>query len=472
MTLIWARDKYYMAYAIGTADLTAWDNARAALLVGELNALDWFHHASITHTKPIYREINPMTAGHIPKRIQVGRKRGRLATTHYFQTAILTYAAMGKCVTTANGAEVTSVICVAASAITTGDYFLINAISGAGATVENYVWINKAGGGGDPTPGGVGIEVAILADDTAAQVATKLKDVMNAEANYGAAVADTVVTITNTNAGAVVDAADVNTDFTISVTVQGTSTHTITKATDENPIRLAFHYEKEGGTAQRRKDMMGFIPNILEISVSERDPIAMQTYTGGFAYTGPGADLAQPTAHAQYLLAPFTWYDYKNSSGASAFTYNDGDINVDIVDLVMRFGWTRSLFGAISNHYPSNGLVQPPFIGEIDLGVRLTDATGTGIDTISDLRAVASAEGATEYAGDLDFIADFYRSATIYTKYTWDKMMIDPESYEEVFQSEGDWFDGCRFTLRFLNENSSLAVVEKNPLSKIYYENT
>jgi len=471
VVLIWARDKYYMAYAIGTVDLDAWDHNHAALIAADLNSLDWFHHASITHTKPKYININPMTAGHYPKRIQTGRTLGRLATTHYFQTAILSYAAMGKCVTAANGAEITTVECVAGAAITTGDYFLINTINGAGATVENYVWINKAGGGGDPAPGPTGIVVAILAGDTAAQVATKVKDVMDLEANYGATVVDTVVTITNTNAGAVVDASDYNTDFTIAVTTQGTSIHTITKATDENPIRLAFHYEKEGGTAQRRKDMEGFVPSMVEISVSEKNPIAMQTYTGQFSYTGPGSDLAQPTAHSQKLLAPFSWSDYKRSSGASAFTYNGGAINVDIVDIVMRFGWTGALFGAYSDFYPANGLVQPPFVGEIKLGVRLTDTGGTGIDTIADLRAVASAEGPSQYVGDLNFIADFYRSATIYNKYTWDKMMVDPDSYEEVFQSEGEWFDGCKFTLKFLNENSSLSVEEKNPLSKIYYEN-
>ncbi|BDI54970.1 MAG: major tail protein [Lokiarchaeia virus VerdaV4] len=466
MTLIWARDKYYMAYAIGTVDLDAWDHNRAALIAADLNALDWFHHASIIHTKPIYKEVNPMTASHYPKRIQTGRKRGRLATTHYFQTAILTYAAMGACTTSHNGAEVTTVKCVAGSALTAADYFFINCIE-----ANNYIWFTVDGGGADPTPGGIAIgPCVVLSTDTPAEIAGKLKTTMNA-GNYGATVATDTVTITNVSTGAVVDASDGNTDFTIAITTQGTDNHAITKATDENPIRLAFHYKKEGGTAQRRKDMEGFIPGMMKISVSENSPIAMQTYTGQFVYTGPGDDLAQPTAHAQYLLAPFSWYDYKHASGASAFTYNSGDINVDIVDIVMKFGWTGALFGAYSGYYPSNGLVQPPFIGEVELGVRLTDAGGTGIDTISDLRAVASAEGAAEYDGDLDFIADFYRSATIYNKYTWDKMMIDPDSYEEVFMSEGEWFDGCRFTLKFLNENSSLAVEEKNPLSKIYYEN-
>ena len=42
---------------------------------------------------------------------------------------------------------------------------------------------------------------------------------------------------------------------------------------------------------------------------------------------------------------------------------------------------------------------------------------------------------------------------------------------EEVFQAEGSWFDGIKFTLEFLDENSSLAVEEKNALNNDYYEN-
>ena len=464
MVLLMARDGYYVAYAIGT-DLTAWGNAQAALLVGELNALDWFYSASITHTKPRTINLNPMTATHYPKRLQTGRTQGSLATIHYLQTGILTYAVMGACTTAANGAEVTSITCVAGSALTAADYYFINCVNGAGATVENYVWFTVDAGGADPTPGGTGIgPCAVLSGDTADQVAAKLKITMDA-GNYGATVATNIVTVTNANAGAVDDAVDGNTGFTITTTTQGSSTHTITKHTTEAPIRLAFHYEKEGASANRRKDVMGFIPNNIEISVSESSPIAMQTYNANFAFTGAGSDLAQPTAFPQATLPPYSWYDYKHVSGASEFKYNGGAINVDIVDITMRIGWEGSLFKTYnSSGYPTDGLVKPPFVGEVDLGVRLTDEAGTVLDDISDL-----AHGA--YAGDLDFICDFYKSAIHYNKYTWDKMFIDPDSYEEVFQAEGEWFDGRRFTLVWLDETSSLAVEEKNNLDKTQYEN-
>jgi len=349
-----ARDGYYMAYACGT-DLTAWRNADAALAVAELNAMDWFIGASVTHTKPKTININPMTAGHYPKRVQTGRQRGKIASTHYLQTGILTYAVMGACSTA---------------------------------------------GAGDPY------------------------------------------------------------------------TKTITKQTTETPENFAFHFEKEGTTDSRRKDCLGVVPRSIDISVSEIDPIAKQTYNAEFALTKAGGDLAQPTAFTQGNLPPLTWYNYKSSSGASDFTYNSGAIDVDIIDVDMHIGWSDALFGTYdATGYPTNGLCVPPFVGSVDLGVRLTDAAGTALDAISDLRAVVSSEGAAEYAGDIDFIADFYVGANDYLKYTWSDMYIDVESYEEVFMEEGDWFDGIRFTLRFKDESSTLAVEEKSLLSKVYYEN-
>lgn len=352
MTLLMARDGYYVASAQndnGSAtDLTAWDNSQAALVVDELNAIDWFYAANVVHTKPRTQTINPMTATHYPKRLQVGRTLGRLSTTHYLQTGIFTWFIMGACSTT---------------------------------------------GASDPY------------------------------------------------------------------------THAITKQTGEEPPYVAFHLEKEGTNANRRKDILGVVPTGLGIMVSERSPIAMQTYNCSFAYTGTGSDLAQPTALTQASHTPYTWYNYKDDSGSTAFTYNGGAINVDIVSINMRIGWSGELFGTYdSNGYPTDGKVVPPFDSSVTVGVRITDAADTALDTISDL-----AHGS--YAGDLDLIVDFYASASRYLKFTWDKMYVDPDSYAEVFQSEGNWFDGVTFDLRFKDENSSLAVEEKNALDKTYYEN-
>ena len=462
-----ARDGYYVSYAIGT-DLTQWDNDQVALIVTETNAMDWFISASLRHTKPLTRNINPMTASHYPKRLDIGKILGRVSTNHYLQTGILTFFVLGKCTTVGNGAEVTTVLCTTKTLSVENSTFHFFVTDGSEASTEYYVWINK-GTGADPTETGTAIEADISGATTAIDVAEVIDGLIDAKADVGAENGGTAtITITNAQNGAVTDCSSsegTDTGYAITVTTQGTSTHPITKATDEVPFSVAFHYEKEGTTANRRKDVLGIVPNMIEISVSERETTARQTYTGEFAFTGAGGNLAQPTAFTNANLPPLTWFNYKDSSGASEFQYNSGDIDVDIVDIVLRFGWTGSLFGIYDEtKFPRNGLVRPPFIGEVDLGVRIVDAGNTALDTISDL-----AHGS--YAGDLNFIADFYVGANQYLKYTFDKMYIDPESYEEVFQEEGEWFDGRRFTLRFLDENSSLVIGEINSKDKTYYEN-
>jgi hypothetical protein len=73
--------------------------------------------------------------------------------------------------TTANaisGHQITHIETVAASAMTTGDYFLVSSI-----TESFYVWYDIAGGGGDPNlPGKIGIEVDLAGTETAPEVAT------------------------------------------------------------------------------------------------------------------------------------------------------------------------------------------------------------------------------------------------------------------------------------------------------------
>ena len=341
-----ARDGYYMAFACGS-DLTQWDNAQAALIVGELNAIDWFFGANVQHTKPKTIEVNPMTATHYPKRLQVGRDIGILATTHYLQTGILTANVMGGV-----------------------------------STVE-------------ATP----------------------------------------------------------------------NVHTITKDTNVTPLKLAFHVEKEGTNANRRKDMMGFVPLGIDIGVSEPNPSVRQTYSGEFAFTGVGGNLAQPTAFTQAIHEPYDWYNYRDNSGASEFKYSSGAINVSIIGFNMHIGWKNRLFGAYDlSGFPTNGVTVPPFNSYVDMDVRITDEGGTDINTIADTVH-------TSYAGDLNFIADFYESATRFLKYTWDKTYIVPNSYREVFQETGAWFDGAQFRLALLNETSSLAVEEKNALNNDYYLN-
>ena len=348
MVDLWGRDIHQASYAIGPADLTAIDKAQAALIVGELNAIDWIKAMAITHTKPRTIRTNAMTSGMIEKRISAGRILGTFNATFFVQTAILAYMVMGACTTT---------------------------------------------GVGDPY------------------------------------------------------------------------THTISKATTTAPPWIAWHIEKEGTNAQRRKDLLGFVPVSLDIYVSEANPIAYQVLSGFFAYTGAGADLANPTQFAKATHRPYTWYDYKNSSGASAFTYNGGAINVDIIDVHMHLGWSDKHFGTYDGSgYPTDGQYVPPFVSYVELGVKLTDEANTILHSISDLDP-------SSYAGDLDFICDFYQDANRYYKTTWDKMFIDPDSYQEELRGEGQWHDTLKFRLDFLDENSSVSQVELNSLDDDYYEN-
>jgi len=120
-------------------------------------------------------------------------------------------------------AEVTSITCVAAASITTGDYFKIWAANGTGGWTAYYVWFNKSGGGGDPAPSGfTEIEIAITSE-TAAQIATAVGAALDAASDaFGTpAVNDTVVTVTQASTGDIKDAVDVNAGFTISTTTQG-----------------------------------------------------------------------------------------------------------------------------------------------------------------------------------------------------------------------------------------------------------
>ena len=212
----------------GGVGLTDWINGKIKFITAELQPTDQFIGGSFKFPKPKTEEVGALQATYVSDRREAGRLRGSLNLDFALQTAQFCWWLWQACTTTHSGAEVTVVTCVAASAMTTSDYFLINTINGAGAVVENYVWFQIDAAGADPAPGGTGIEVDILSGDDADGVATKLKTKMDAEGNYGAAVATSVVTITNANAGAVVDASDVNTAFTFAITTQGTDSHAIT----------------------------------------------------------------------------------------------------------------------------------------------------------------------------------------------------------------------------------------------------
>jgi hypothetical protein len=128
--------------------------------------------------------------------------------------------------TDASVAEIQTILCLAASSITTGDYFLLNS---AKDETAYYVWYNKASGGGDPAPAGkTAIPVAIAVDDTDVEVATATATAIQAANNSqdftaanGGGTLETV-TVTNINKGSTTGASDSNTGFTFTVSTNGT----------------------------------------------------------------------------------------------------------------------------------------------------------------------------------------------------------------------------------------------------------
>ena len=122
--------------------------------------------------------------------------------------------------------EVTSVTCVAKSAIDASEYFLLY---GMGTDfVENayHVWFDVAGGDAEPSGlSSTGIEVTISGDTTSTQAATRVSGVINGQDDFSASVTSgSTITITNAVRGSVSNASDVNTGFTIATGTEGTGT--------------------------------------------------------------------------------------------------------------------------------------------------------------------------------------------------------------------------------------------------------
>lgn len=107
----------------------------------------------------------------------------------------------------------------AAAAVTTGMYFDFNSL-----TTSYRVWLNKDAGGGAPAAGGRTLApVAVVTGDTAPQVATKIKLVIDALSGVTATVDGAVVTVVLDDRGVAAVPVDGNSGVTFTTTKLGRS---------------------------------------------------------------------------------------------------------------------------------------------------------------------------------------------------------------------------------------------------------
>jgi hypothetical protein len=105
-------------------------------------------------------------------------------------------------------AQITRITTVAATEMTTGDYFLMNA---AGDAPEYYFWYNINGNGGDPAiVGKTGVEIALTAVDSAEDVATKTNNAVDALVTFISGVQSNIVTATTVGKNFTTAASDGN----------------------------------------------------------------------------------------------------------------------------------------------------------------------------------------------------------------------------------------------------------------------
>lgn len=132
-------------------------------------------------------------------------------------------------------AEETTFTFPAASALTTGQYFLINS---ANNIKKFYVWANIDSAGGDPTPAGLfGVEVALLSGDTNLQVAAKYHSAIDAQGEFNSVNnLDGTITATNSQVGSTDDASnvDMGAGFSLSIDVNGVGSFNVNIVDDEN----------------------------------------------------------------------------------------------------------------------------------------------------------------------------------------------------------------------------------------------
>lgn len=249
---------------------------------------------------------------------------------------------------TGNVAEISTVACIASDGSNlSGKYFEFDVVDADGNNplIKYYCWIDINNGSADPSvTGRTGVEVDIAAGVvTDSAVATAVAAAIDALDDCGAAVGagdnDHIVTITNATAGAVDDAHDVDTGFTIAVTTDGVTTKTISESSTL-PF-IGFHDEKEKSSENIRNDYVGATQIEYTWKCEQEGKIEEERNYIVAQYIA-GSDLARPRGPdgTAWTSAehPFTKYKNNFTWGDLTFTfqYNGTDIECLITSISIK----------------------------------------------------------------------------------------------------------------------------------------
>jgi hypothetical protein len=198
-------------------------------------------------------------------------------------------------------AEISTVACIASDGSNLNStYFEFDGIDADGnnPVVKYYAWIDINNTGVDPAPGNgrIGVEVDIAAgvvtdSNVCAAVVAAIDALDDFGAAQGAGENDHICTITNATVGAVDDAHDVDTGFTIAVTTDGVTQKVIAEST--TLPNIGFHDEKEKSSEDIRPDIVGVTQLEYALMCEERGVLEEERNYLSAWYVA-GSDLARP----------------------------------------------------------------------------------------------------------------------------------------------------------------------------------
>ena len=460
---IYSTDGAYISYAIGL-DLTAWRNADAVLIATELQAtdkIDAHQNIAVDYTDPETEETGHMSSSQYKIRHTTSYQIGKVVLPMFLQTGVPLYTLLGACTSVDTVAEITTVECVTKLLCIENSTFHFFVSDGAGAQTEYYVWINK-GTGADPTETGTAIEADISGATTAIDVAEVIDGLIDAKANVGAENGGTAtITITNAQAGGVTDCSSsegTSTGFTIVVTTQGSTTHTITLASSQTPISYALHFEKELTGQDDRYDFLGYMPDSWNLSCGDDKSKwkARQKLSAGFAYSRATAgDLAEPTKDDTPI---YEWNDLKHASGVLTVKYNGTALEFTVRSIDLTLTRTNPLWGVRDGNYPSEAFIS-------GMGVDLSLEGNLTGDNVRSLMATK----AEDYVGTgLDVEFKFYKATNNEWGISLGNLYLIPD---ETILNEIDWYERKTLRLVPIGSTTTVSASVEDRKNKTYYEN-